>query len=166
MDFFQIVAYNEPEKALAIFREHSRIRVTDQDQLAIGLKKVYKNLRAEDKETFLLELTELHPDQKLFKELYENEFQELNDNVWGSNCSCPNCQHARSMQTHFGANGLNAVGSFMGYGATGVINGDQSVKSEIDQIKTENNIRKTLNDQIFKIAVVIGIGFLVYKIYK
>jgi len=170
MDIFTYTAYKNSDDALALAREHSKMRVRDENELATLLRGVYKNLRVEEKEPFLLKMAEIHPDRELLAGTKETVVSDMSDNVPGD-CHCGHCMARRQLMTsevigtHVGANGLSAVGHYMN---TGVMPPAQSSEqnNEILNIKNENMMKNMFNDRVFKILVMGAIAFMLYKIVK
>jgi hypothetical protein len=175
MDIFTYTSLRDPDGAYALLREHSRIRVADQSELAHNLKQVYRNLRNEEKEDFLIKLANIHPDRKLLSETQKpSESDRPNNDM---NCNCPFCHYHRMnnqvmysdvIGTHVGANGLSAVGHFMNSGAVppNMQTPNTNETNDVNSLKNESMFKKMLNDQIFKIVIVGAIGFLIWKTYK
>jgi hypothetical protein len=165
MDLFKYIANNKDSQreALKIVRENSRVSVRNPQELESALTNIYKNLRIEDKEKFLIRLSEIHPD----RELYQNEIVEsdADDNYLSNQCSCPYCVQARTYHeigTHVGANGLNAVSHFMQSGGL-LTQNDSQLSKEVESIKQESLTNKLLNDKILKLVVYAIAGYLLYK---
>ena len=173
MDIFTYTAYKNSDDAIALAREHSKMRVRDENELASLLRAVYKNLRVEEKEPFLLRMAEIHPDRELLAGTKETVVSDMADNVPGD-CHCGHCMARRQIMTsevigtHVGANGMNAVGHYMN---TGIVppnmqSGTPSENNEVNNLKNENMMRSMLNDRVFKILVMGAIAFMLYKIVK
>jgi len=174
MDIYTYTAYKNSDGALALAREYSKMRVRDPRELADLLRAVYKNLRVEEKEPFLLKLAEIHPDRELISESKETITSDMADNVPGD-CHCGHCMarrqimHSDVIGTHVGANGMNAVGHFMNSGVVPPSMQSPQVNeanNEINTLKSENMMRTMLNDRVFKILVMGAIGFMLWKIVK
>jgi hypothetical protein len=163
MDFFDYISDREPNATLEVFRRYSRHRVKDSQDLADGLRAVMKNLSGSEKEQLLLELRKVHPD----RDLWEDEIQSLQEHRnYGHNCNCEHCQ------IKLGANGHDAVQHFM----TGIPQqnissvrnyqeekNQQRLEQELQNMRTENSMKKLFEDKMFKILMLALVGFLFYK---
>ena len=169
MDIFENVGQSDPEGALKLFRKHSQLSVS-RDNIGNGLYQVYKNLRFEEKQEFLLELAEMHPDRKLMEIAYGSEESDPSDNYMQSGkCNCQHCQIALShvIGTHaVSANGIDAVNHYMSSGEVQnvVALSANGLNQEIQTIKANDTVKNLLNDRIFKLVTMGVLAVLVYKV--
>lgn len=173
MDIFSYVAQGNPEEALELLSVHSKVRPRNKKELAEGLKKVYKNMSIDgEKEAFLFELGEIHPDKEIMQTntSYTSDYNDnYNNHV---KCNCPMCRskevmHHEVIGSMVSANGQQAVSHYMNSGAVQNQIGDQALVSEINNLKTEATVSKTFNDKLFKVIVITAIIALFYKLaYK
>jgi len=167
MDLFDYVAYSDPKKALEVYREYSRIRVRDEEELSDGLRAVMKNLRMEEKEAFLTKLAMIHPDREMLLETDNTRIlSDPDEDYTVHKCNCPHCMMKAGAHGYFMANGQNAVTHFMNSGSVPAEfqpNGNNALQTEIQNIKQENQTNKLMNDKIFRLIILGILGFLIYK---
>lgn len=172
MDLFTYTSFAEPEKTLRFIRKYSRIEVNNAQELSENLREVYKNLTNEEKEDFLLNLAEIHPDKDLLDEALKDPEPKEKE----AKCNCPICSNHRMMNneistshvigTHVGANGLNAVGHYMNNSGLLTARASGIENDDIKDVKNENMVRNMLNDRIFKYIITGAVLFLIWKTVK
>jgi hypothetical protein len=160
MDFFDYLATNCTNDSLRVFKQWSGIRVTNEDELADGLRSLVGQSHDVQKQEILTQLAEIHPDRKMITEVsgLSEEIQPTN----GHDCNCPNCQ------IKYGANGQNAVAHFMSTGEIKNLldNKTQTLNQELNNLKQESTTNHKMNDKIFKL-VMLGVAvWLIFKITK
>jgi len=159
MDTFQYISKSAPDEALSLFRSYSNLRVRDEDELANGLKAVFKNLSNEDKQEFLSDMASIHPDKDLLQPIENSSLETAQPQVTNNaHCNCPHCQ------AKFGANGQSAVSHFMSSGDFKTNSPEIALMSkQVDSLTQQNNTKKIFNEKIFQLFV-LGIAlFLIYK---
>lgn len=176
MDIFTYTALSAPDDAMKLLSQHSRLRPSDPQELAHTLKQVYKNLRNDEREDFLVQLASIHPDRELLSETMAPTESDRYDN--DSKMACPYCGHRHAIDnqisqshvigTHVGANGLHAVNHFMTSGQVPphMQTPNTMENRELNSLKNQNMFRDMLNDRIFKIAMLGAIVFLIWKSVK
>jgi hypothetical protein len=165
MDLFDYVSYSDPKRALEVYRQYSRIRVTDEQELSDGLRAVMKGLRMEDKEDFLTKLAMIHPDRQMLMETQTEIKSDPDDDYTAHKCNCPHCMMKAGAHGMAMANGQNAVTHFMNSGAMPEYQNNQTkaLETELQNIKQETKANKLMNDKIFQLVTLGILGFLIYK---
>lgn len=170
MDIFSYVAHQNPQEALDLLGNYSRVKPRNKQGLAEDLKKIYKNLRIDgEKEEFLFKLGEIHPDKEIIQ-VNDIVTSDYNDNYKGHvSCNCPMCRskeimHHEVIGSMVGANGQQAVSHYMNSGAVQSQIGDPTILAEINNLKTESTVQKTFNDKLFKFVVITAIIALGWKL--
>jgi hypothetical protein len=157
MDTFDIVALNKTREASDLLARHSRFRAHDPEQIALGLRSVYKNLRLEEKEDFLRSLADIHPDYDLFQDIFSGEPNYVYENGYAqaSGCGCGGKVHA---------NGQSVVSHYMASGeATNITAG---TFDRLNKLEQEQNTNKLLNQKLFNAFILIAVVVFAYKTFK
>jgi len=163
MDIFDIVSNHRPQDALALLRQYSRSRVESQADLADGLRSVVHGLPEGQQEEFLIELSNLHPDAQLFREINQSDMPSSFNR---GSCAACNTMPSPVTGSYAEANGQQAVNHYMSTGPMAKTIDDQSsLSKEIDALKNNNQSSKEIDDKIFKIVVILLIAYLIHKIY-
>jgi hypothetical protein len=155
MDIFENIAHNNPDRAINLLGRHTRFIPESPQELADGLRGTMRNLRWSEKEEFLRELREAHPDYDLFMDAIEPNYQkDFEEKAQASGCGC-------------GAVGSNGQSTVQAYMATGEA---QAIMSEYQQklmkMEQETVTNKAMNDKIFKVVIVAVVVAIAYKMFK
>jgi len=162
-DVFNYIAESKPEETLKIFRQFSRLPM-DRENLGTAMKQVYRNLPIEEKENFLLQLSEIHPDKELLS-VTEKPYQHEYASVFPVNRKNEQYATTFEMGSMAKASGYDAVSHFMSSGGVNelISKQNQGINSELTAIKTEAQVRKNTNEAVFRLVIVAAIAFLLWN---
>lgn len=157
MHVLEYISYNATQDALRLLKRWSDIIVRNEEQLADALMAKYDSLTNEQRQVFLAEVAEIHPDRQMIEEIITPEKIESFAGAGVHSCNCEYCQ------MKMGANGQQAVSHFMSNGNIQGLLDNQTLNQEINNIKNEVNTDQKMNDKIFKLVM---LGIAVYVLFK